>query len=263
MGERKINGLDDFVAMINRSPDLTPGHVSFEIKMRGGYMVIAAFLVRNPITTDNPNELQPTLSRLLSTSTFPPTIEWSTPCYHGTPRPEVVQLGKTLIRDFLNSTFYQRCQQIRSNVSTDLALSNMRNLFVHYLPNEMLDFLQHFRDHCNKHLFMDFEGDEGNVIILSFSAFSDFDEQDTVYVCACDKRSEAWATSIHRFITIIEDPKIRKYYMDDPGHSDIRIHLIFRISLDIVTLMVTLLASLASLLHNIYVLIMCPLGQTL
>ena len=50
MGERKINGLDDFVAMINRSPDLTPGHVSFEIKMRGGYMVIAAFLVRNPIT---------------------------------------------------------------------------------------------------------------------------------------------------------------------------------------------------------------------
>ena len=89
----------------------------------------------------------------------------------------------------------------------------------------MLDFLEHFKDHCNKHLFMDFEGDEGNVIILSFSAFSDFDEKDTIYVCACDRRSEAWATSINCFIAIIEDPKIKKYYMDDPGHSDIRSRL--------------------------------------
>ena len=72
---------------------------------------------------------------------------------------------------------------------------------------------------------MDFEGDEGNVIILSFSALSDFDEKDYIYVCTCDKRSEAWATCITRFIAIIEDPKIRKYYMDDPRHSDIRSRL--------------------------------------
>lgn len=89
-------------------------------------MILAVFLIRNPITTDDPTGFQPTLSRLLSTSTFYPKMELTIPCYHGTPRHDVIQLGKRLIEDFLHSHFFQRYQQIRTSVPIDMALSNMK-----------------------------------------------------------------------------------------------------------------------------------------
>ena len=104
MAERIQNGLDDFIVMKNHSAQ-TQGHITLHIKMRGGDMILAVFLIRNPITTDDPNGFQPTLSRLLSTSTFYPKMELTIPCCHGTPRNEVIQLGKRLIGDFLHRIF--------------------------------------------------------------------------------------------------------------------------------------------------------------
>ena len=54
MAERIQNGLDDFIVMTNHS-DQTQGHITLHIKMRGGEMILAVFLIRNPITTDDPN----------------------------------------------------------------------------------------------------------------------------------------------------------------------------------------------------------------
>ena len=98
-----------------------------------------------------------------------------------------------------------------------MALSNMRNFFTHYQPDEIEDFVTHFRNAAYNHLFMDFEGDEGNVIILSFAAYCGYGDDESVYVCACDKNSKEWTSVLPTFISILEDPAIKKYYVDDTG----------------------------------------------
>ena len=230
-GETITNGLADRIHQINHAP-LILGNISAHAKIRDGLLHAALFGISAPLTTITVGEEQPTFEDAEENSTFLPLYGVSIPINHSRLRHSIITQGKLIFDDFMNGNFLRNFQEIRQTVTIADAFSNMDDKFIVWPSEEVSNFLCQFITLGCKNLFMDFEGDEGNTIILAYSAANPHASElagdndpyiNKLHLCICDTNDPSWKENARKdFVTILTDFEKNKYYLDDPQRSDLR-----------------------------------------